>query len=192
MHLDRLKKYLNAVHRIDAATWEALAPLFTEKKLAKGAHFISIGAYANSIGFLQEGYLRGYYRHSDGTEYNKHFFKSPAFVGGYTSLVTGNATQIGQEALVDCVIYEASYAKIMQLTADYPALVWLFKGLAEQFLVQKEHREIQLVLLEAKERYQLFREEFPELELLIPQYHIAAYLGVSPTQLSRIRKKMSQ
>ena len=141
---------------------------------------------------LDEGYLRGYYRHLDGTEYNKHFFKSPAFIGGYSSLVTGNPTQIGQEALIDCVIYEASYSKVIKLSNSYPELVWLFKGLAEQFLVQKEYREIQLVLLEAAERYQIFRDEFPELEQIIPQYQIAAYLGVSPTQLSRIRKKMTQ
>ena len=94
--------------------------------------------------------------------------------------------------MIDCVIYEANYTKVVELAYRYPELIWLFKGLAEQFLVQKEQREIQLVLLDAAERYQIFRAEFPELEQLIPQYQVAAYLGVSPTQLSRIRKKMSQ
>jgi CRP-like cAMP-binding protein len=192
MDLNRLKNYLNTVHRIGETTWNVLAPLFVKKNLIKGEHFIKIGSYAKKIAFLDEGYLRGYYRHLDGTEYNKHFFKSPAFIGGYSSLVTGNPTQIGQEALIDCVIYEASYSKVIKLSNSYPELVWLFKGLAEQFLVQKEYREIQLVLLEAAERYQIFRDEFPELEQIIPQYQIAAYLGVSPTQLSRIRKKMTQ
>lgn len=188
--MEKLKKYLNSVYRINDETWEAIKTLFMHKTLAKGEHFIRIGTYAQNIAFLQEGYVRGYYRHANGTEYNKHFFKSPSFIGGYTSLVTRQATQIAQQALTDCVILEANYAKIIQLSSQYTDLVWLSKGLAEQFLVQKEHREIQLVLLEASERYKIFRQEFPKLELLIPQYHIAAYLGISATQLSRIRKKM--
>lgn len=188
--MDRLKAYLNSVYRINDETWEAIKGLFSSKKLPKGEHFIKIGAYAKKIAFLQEGYLRGYYRHANGTEYNKHFFKAPSFIGGYTSLVTQDPTQIAQQALTDCIILEANYEKIIELSSQYTDLVWLSKGLAEQFLVQKEHREIQLVLLEAGERYTIFKKEFPELEQLIPQYQIAAYLGVSATQLSRIRKKM--
>ena len=53
--------------------------------------------------------------------------------------------------------------------------------------MSKEKREIELVTMEAKDRYVIFQEEHPQIEQLIPQYHIASYLGISPTQLSRIR-----
>tara|TARA_B110000977_G_scaffold175613_1_gene230479 strand:+ start:156 stop:302 length:147 start_codon:yes stop_codon:yes gene_type:complete len=48
-----------------------------------------------------------------------------------------------------------------------------------------------MALLDAADRYLIFKEEDPGLEGLIPQYHVAAYLGVSPTQFSRIRQKLS-
>jgi hypothetical protein len=48
-----------------------------------------------------------------------------------------------------------------------------------------------MALLDAADRYLIFKEEYPGLEDLIPQYHVATYLGVSPTQLSRIRQKLS-
>jgi len=63
------------------------------------------------------------------------------------------------------------------------------RKLAEIFFVQKEQREIEIVLLDADRRYSLFQKQFPQLEQQIPQYHIASYLGVTPTQLSRIRRK---
>ncbi len=46
-----------------------------------------------------------------------------------------------------------------------------------------------LIATDATERYALFQKEFPELENHIAQYHIASYLGITPTQLSRIRAK---
>jgi CRP-like cAMP-binding protein len=57
---------------------------------------------------------------------------------------------VAQQALTDCKVWEATYAKIEK-----------------------------------------FSEGNYEIELEIPQYHIASYLGIIPTQLSRIRKKMA-
>lgn len=57
--------------------------------------------------------------------------------------------------------------------------------------MQKEQREIEIVLLDADERYHIFQKQFSGLENRIPQYHIASYLGITPTQLSRIRRKLA-
>ena len=51
MDLNRLKNYLNTVHRIGETTWNVLAPLFVKKNLIKGEHFIKIGSYAKKIAF---------------------------------------------------------------------------------------------------------------------------------------------
>ena len=50
--------------------------------------------------------------------------------------------------------------------------------------------ELEMALLNATERYLLFKKSFPNLEQKIPQYHIASYLGVTATQLSRLRNKL--
>ena len=44
-------------------------------------------------------------------------------------------------------------------------------------------------MYDASERYASFRQEYPDLENQIPQYQVASYLGITPTQLSRIRAK---
>ena len=49
-----------------------------------------------------------------------------------------------------------------------------------------------MALEDATQRYANFREQFPQLELQIPQYHIASYLGISATQLSRIRRQLAE
>ena len=157
----------------------------------KGDHFIKEGQVAREIGFLTNGVIRAYYRNSEGTEYNKHFFTGPCFVGGYASLITGTPNQINQQALTDCELLVANFKQFTALYSSHRDIENAARILAERFFVQKEQREIEIVLLDAEKRYQIFQQEYPGLENLIAQYHIASYLGVTPTQLSRIRRKIA-
>jgi hypothetical protein len=47
-----------------------------------------------------------------------------------------------------------------------------------------------LAVLDASERYLKLQEEIPDIDNIMTQYHIAAYLNITPVQLSRIRKKL--
>ena len=166
-------------------------PASSPKILKKGDCFIREGQTAKEIAFLESGIVRAFYRNSEAIEYNKHFFINPCFIGGYASLITKTPNQINQQALTDCNILVAKFADIEALYSSCPDIERAARILAEQFFVQKEQREIEIVLLGADKRYQIFREKFPHLEQHIPQYHIASYLGITPTQLSRIRRKIS-
>ena len=186
-----LKTFFNKLTPISPESWDKFSALFTIKALKKGDYFISDGQTAKEIGFLESGIIRAFYRSDEAIEYNKHFFINPSFIGGYASLITKTPNQINQQALTDCKLQVALYDKIQNLYQTCPDLERAGRILAEQFFVQKEQREIEIVLLEADKRYQIFQKDFPELEQQIPQYHIASYLGITPTQLSRIRRKLS-
>lgn len=189
--LSALKTYLDQLYPVSEESWEALQLLFTERRLKKGEFFIRSGVRAKEIGFLDAGILRAFYTNSEGTDYNKHFFVSPCFIGGYASLISGKPNQINQEALSDCQVLVADYQAFRDCYYRYADIERAARVLAERFFVQKEQREIDIVLLDADERYRLFRRDFPGLENRVPQYHIASYLGITPTQLSRIRRKIA-
>lgn len=186
-----LKLFFNKLTPISTESWDQFSALFTPKVLKKGDYFITEGKIAKEIAFLESGIIRAFYRSDEAVEYNKHFFINPCFIGGYSSLITGQPNQIIQQALTECNIHVARFSDIQDLFKTCPDIERGARILAEQFFVQKEQREIEIVLLDAEKRYQIFQKDFPELEQLIPQYHIASYLGITPTQLSRIRKKMS-
>ncbi len=169
-----------------------LLALFKPKVLKKGDYFIQEGQVAKELAFLDTGIIRVFYRNNKGIEYNKHFFIPPCLIGGYSSLITEKPSQVNQQALTDCTIYVITYSEIQKLYYTFPNIERMARVLAEKYFVQKEKREIELVLLDAEERYHIFRKQFPQLEQQIPQYHVASYLGITPTQLSRIRKKLSR
>jgi CRP-like cAMP-binding protein len=177
---------------LQTETWSVVKKLFSETTLKKGDYFIKENEIAKQIGFLQQGIIRAFYRNNEGIEYNKHFFIQNNIIGGYSSLVTSMPNKINQQALTDCKILVAQYSEIIKLYDIYPDFERVGRKLAEFYFVEKEKREIEIVLLNADARYLIFRKEYPQLEQLIPQYQIASYLGITPTQLSRIRRKFSE
>lgn len=181
--------YFNLISPLQENSWKEIEPLFSEITLKKGELFVDEGETAKQIGFLTSGFIRAFYRNSEGIEYNKHFFIPNTIIGGYSSLVTSMPNKIIQQALTDCTILVANYSEITKLYDTCPDFERVGRRLAEFYFVDKEQREIEIVLLNADERYLKFQQNYPQLEQVIPQYHIASYLGITPTQLSRIRRK---
>jgi CRP-like cAMP-binding protein len=156
--------------------------------LKKGEYFIREGEYANEIAFLESGVVRAFYVNRMGKEYNKTFFTGPALIGSYAALISKQRNKLPQQALTDCTIWRLHFQSIEELAKNNYEVEHLRRKIAENFFVWNEKKQLEMALLEAKERYHIFKREYPGLEDRIPQYHIASYLGVSPTQLSRIRQ----
>lgn len=162
-----------------------------EKKLKKGEHFTKQGQTEKHLGILVKGVIRTYYLTKSGDEFIKSFGLPVSFIGGYASLITGRESLINVQALTDCTVMAANYSEIVKLFDQSQIIERIARKVVESFFVEKEIREFELLSLPAEERYLKFQKQYATLETIIPQYHIASYLGVSPTQLSRIRKKLS-
>lgn len=189
--MELLFHYLQQISPLRPATLEALKPLFQREELPSQAFFAKAGEYSRKIGFLEEGIARAFFLNDAGKEYNKQFFMAPTLVGAYTSLLTGQPNRVAQQALKPCIIWAASFDRITALYDQYHDLERLGRKIAEAYFLEKEKKELEMALLEAEHRYKIMQEEFPMLEVQIPQYHIASYLGITPTQLSRVRKKLA-
>ena len=190
--MTNLKAFFDKLSPISTESWNKFTILFTPKTLKKGDYFIKDGQTAKEIGFLESGIIRVFYVNNEAAEYNKHFFINPCLIGGYASLITKNPTQINQQAITDCIIRVAKYADIEALYSTCPDIERASRIIAEQYFVLKEQREIEIVLLDAKKRYEIFQKEYPQLELQIPQYHIASYLGITNVSFSRLRSELTK
>lgn len=189
--MNLLKDFYNSISPLKEETWQEMLPLFQEEKLARDQFFVRENEVARRIAFLESGVIRAFFINQQGQEYNKQFFVGPGSIGGYSSLLTGKANLIPQQALTDCIIYSCDFKSLTDLYPKFPDLERLARRMAEYYFIEKEKKELEIVLLDASQRYKIFQKEFPGLEQLIPQYHIASYLGISATQLSRIRHQFA-
>jgi CRP-like cAMP-binding protein len=189
MNKKMLKAYIDKLIVLPEKDWNALSLLFDEKQVKKGEHLSCAGKAADQWALLSKGVARSYYNSKNGIEYNINFFVDGEWVGDFSSLISHRPSMVSIQALTDCELLSADFASIVHLYEKHPMIERLFKILAEQLYLIKEKREIEIMMMDASERYDLFLQESPAIEQLVPQYQIAAYLGITPTQLSRIRSK---
>ena len=190
--MNSLKLYFNSISPLTEKTWKEVSLLFTQKSISVHEYFVEEREKAKEIAFLEKGCVRAFFTNSEAKEYNKQFFVGPSMIGAYTSLLTKKENLIPQQALTECVIWTAEYSELEKLFTKFHDFERLGRKVAEHYFLEKEKKELEMALMNATERYLLFIELFPSLEQLIPQYQIASYLSISPTQLSRLRKKLSK
>ncbi len=106
------------------------------------------------------------------------------------SFVTGRPTALSIDALEPTEVLVLDKASRPSLESEFPARDRILRMLAETALVGFQKRLMGGMRKTAAERYLNFRRLYPGLELRIPQYHIAAYLGISPEFLSKLRKRL--
>ena len=135
--MESFKHYLNTFCEIPEKQIDALIDIFKPKTLKKGDFYAKEGEICKKLAFLSKGIIRAYYQNEKGAEYNKLFFKEPAIVAGYSSLITGQENLINIQCLSDCEILEVNFKQIIDLYEKYPLIERLNRTIAEDFFVKK-------------------------------------------------------
>jgi len=188
-NLNNLRKTIESYAHISDDTWESLVQISTLKRVKKNDCTCRFGDTARELMFVVQGLLRAYIVDEEGHEYNKNFFLENSFAGSMVSLLTKEPSYFEIEALEDSEVIFIDYEKFRELLVEKDDLkLFQIYYLEKNWLIDKESREVALVQKSATERYRDFLIKYPALEFRVPQYLIASHLGITPTQLSRIRK----
>ncbi|MDC7125468.1 MAG: Crp/Fnr family transcriptional regulator [Spirochaetales bacterium] len=160
--------------------------LFRLKRLKKDNFVVRIDDLNDRVGFLKEGVLRSFVSDYEGNEANVRFIQAYDIISGGFSFNTPSPVNI--QAITNAEAYFVSWKELQQfLSSNREFLHFLNKYLAKGSQKTTELLS-NFIRLNAEGRYKIFIKEYPELLELIPHYHIANFLGISPVQLSRIRK----
>ena len=117
------------------------------------------------------------------------FFDEGSLVGSMTALLNHEPSNFEIQTLEDCQIIKIDFKSFRQLLYKSEDLkVFHIHYLEKNWLMANQSLKLSYVQDDAQQRYEIFLETYPNLEERIPQYHIASYLGITPIQLSRIRK----
>jgi len=186
-----LRKSLASYNPISDETWKAFMDIAKFRLLSKRTLVYRAGTIPQSYAYIFQGLIRCFVCDEKGNEYNKNFFDEGKFPGSMTALLTSTPSALAFEALEDSLIIEIDFSAYRKLMLEKNDLkLFQIYYLEKNWLLAKEAREIEIVQEDATARYLRFIDENPTLAERLPQYHIASHLGITPTQLSRIRKNL--
>lgn len=186
-HLRQLKDAIDSIHPLGDACWAAVEPIVYCTSIAKKEFFSRDDEFAKVFGFVCKGIMRMFYLSEDGEEYNKHFFLEGDFVAASIDLDRRSISNI--QALAPTTLACISSPIFAELLNEFEEFNKFYQKLMLAYLEQKQQKEIQFLSNTAADNYDYFKRRYPGLEDKIPGYYVASYLGITPTQLSRIRRR---
>ncbi len=185
-----LRNILSSYSPISDNSFDALWSQTTIKQYKKGDFLLHVGRIAKKMLFVHRGILISSYNVSEGNRHIKNFFIEGKPAASTVSLICQVPSEFALQAIEDAEVFEINYSKYRQLMMTKEDLKNFYIAYLEKnWVIANEQRQLSFATKTAHQRYLTFLLEYPHLEERVAQKDIASYIGITPTQLSRIRKK---
>jgi CRP/FNR family transcriptional regulator, anaerobic regulatory protein len=136
--------------------------------------------------FIEKGLARAYYFDA-GKEVTSWFMKEGDFVISVHSFYKQSPSKENIELIEDAVLASIAYSQLQELYNKHLEFNFISRVLTEHYYSLSEERVFAMRLTTAQLRFDFFHKTYPEMLLRVPQKQIAAFLGMSPETLSRLR-----
>lgn len=161
--------------------------LLVHKSVPKKTVLLRAGDACDFEAFVVKGCARVYFINEAGKEVDLYFPVENWWLSDLPSFTSGKPATLNIETIEACDLIMISREAKEKLFASIPKFERMFRLMLQRANEELMHRFISTVAMSAEERYRMFLKKYPELPNRVPQQLIAAYLGISPEFLSKIR-----
>ena len=158
---------------------------------SKNDFILEQGKTENHYWFIESGFVRSYVVNTEGKDISTNFYTVGDIVIDWTSFFLRNPTRENIQALTDCVCWQLDFDTFQELFHSIRS----FREQGRTTLVNSyfslKEQSVAMIADQASQRYLKLLREKPHIIQNVSLKHIATYLGVTDTSLSRIRKEIS-
>jgi len=184
---ERIITLFNNIHPVSSHLAEDIREHSREVVFEKRAQLLRIGETCKSIHFILQGGVRTYYIDNDGNDITSWLlFENELAISVY-SFFSQQPSFEAIETLERCIMLALTHEKLSLLYSRHPEFNFIGRYLTEQYYIRSEAKANALRMLSAKERYLDLLRRHPQWLNRVSLGHIASYLGISQSTLSRIR-----
>lgn len=169
---------------------ELILKQFQKIEFNKNDYLTKKGKTANYYYFLESGFLRSFTIDVDGNDITTKFFSKKDIVIDWHSYFLKKPSKESIQAITDGKCWKINFSDFMKLFH-----IEAFREVGRTRLVNNyfelKNHSVSVIADHAKERYLNLLKEKPAIIQNAPLKHIATYLGITDTSLSRIRKEIT-
>jgi len=183
-----LEQFLNNYTSLPADTLAEIAGKFKSRSIRKNEYLLREGETCKDLVFVQTGCLRLYYIRDD-IEISVWFaFPQSSAIEIY-SFISEKPSEYFLQAIEDSEILYLPKSALNKLYQQNPKMQEMMRNFWEDVILNLIERFTALQKDSAEKRYRDLLNK-PGYFQTIPQKYLASFIGVTPTSLSRIRKKV--
>ncbi|MCH6199515.1 Crp/Fnr family transcriptional regulator [Aquiflexum sp. LQ15W] len=186
--------FLNKVFASSGITQEELMriiPRYKKVTFEKNDYLLKEGEVEKKYWFIESGFVRSYIIDTEGNDITFNLYASGDVVIDYPSMFFFAPTRENIQALTDCICWEINFESFQELFNTVLNYREQQRGLlVGSYFALKEH-SISLIADQAKDRYLRLLKMKPHIVQNVSLKHIATFLGITDTSLSRIRKEIA-
>lgn len=169
-----------------------VSDLFKPKLYRKKQVLLQEGDTCTQFSFVVKGCLRMYKIDEKGNMHILQFSSENWWsvdLGSFHGLCPSELTI---DAIEDSMVLQISRNDLISLYTRAPKFNLIFRVLIENSFVKLQERLLQTISSTAEQRYDSFLSRYAHLNNRLSQTQIAAYLGITPEFLSRLKSRKLQ
>jgi CRP-like cAMP-binding protein len=184
---DRFFEKVNTYAPLTETGKKVWRELLRQEFYKRGKYFVELGKIPTKVGFVIEGLFSQNYISEAGDTTIKYFFPEARFAASVGAMLTRRPSAFSIVALEDTEVLSYSFSEFKKLTEQHRDIASFYIHYMERhWIVEKEPLEISFRYDSALKRYNDFLSAYPGLVKRLKKHQIASYLGITPTQLSRL------
>lgn len=168
-----------------------LTQFLTLKKLRKRQYFLQEGEVCKNICFVQKGALRAFVLNKAENENIAAFAFEGWTIGDLYSFFKEEPATLNIDAIEDSELVLISKPDHETLLQQMPKYETYFRILITDAYLALQKRTTNMISLTLEDRYKALIQMYPDLLQRVPQHMVAAFMGLSPETLSRLKSRMN-
>ncbi|MDJ1503151.1 Crp/Fnr family transcriptional regulator [Xanthocytophaga agilis] len=188
--IDLLKKLIDYSYPLPDKDWKIFSKIWTPFSAKRKEVLTRVGEKEKYLYFVVDGVQRVYYFDDQDREATLVFTYSPSFGGVLDSLLLQQTSRYFYETLTPSVFLRASATDLLALTEQSRAIELLVRQGLVQALAGVLERLAELQCYSSEEKFRKLLQRSPHILQRVPHKYLANYLGIDPTNFSKLINKV--
>jgi len=188
--LTLLKAAVDAVSPVSDASWKEFASIWKPFAAGRKEVISEAGIQENYLYFVTEGVQRIYYLDETGREATLVFVYAPSFGGIIDSLLLENPSKYIYETLTASRFLRASNADIQNIMHAHADVERMIRTGLTQTLSGMMERLVEVQCFSSEEKFRKLLMRSPHILQLVPHKYLANYIGIDPTNFSKLLNRI--
>ncbi|MDX5480389.1 MAG: Crp/Fnr family transcriptional regulator [Hymenobacteraceae bacterium] len=188
--LQKLKQLVDTIHPLPQEDWEAFSSIWILQAAKRKESITVAGEKEGFLYFVVDGVQRVYYFDDQDREATLVFTYPPSFGGVLDSFMLQQSARYYYETLTPSVLLKAPFQELQRLQQSRPAIEAMIREGLSHNLSGLLERLVELQCYTSEERFRKLLQRSPHILQLVPHKYLANYLGIDPTNFSKLLNKV--